>query len=359
MLRELGRGGMGTVYEVRHVDAKTRHAVKVVRSHHASDMRRFMQEARAAAPLTSPHIVHVTDMGVVDESTAYIVMDALTGESFGQAMERKISLPDLLRVICDVCGALAEAHRHGIVHRDMKPDNIFIADAGDIAIPKVLDFGIAKILSVSPIESTVNSKVLGTPDYMPPEQFDGVGVDHRADIFAVGCILYRAVSRGKEPFAGDDLPQWAAVRAQPARPLEHVAPHVLLPVAAAIMRAIEREKDDRFARMEDLIAELEPFAAKGPLPSRKARARARGVDLQDSARDLLPIDEAAVQAAVAARQAARISAFSSTSVQSPPKKQGSQTRTTLIAALVAGGLTLAAGGAAIAAWLHFGPGSHP
>src|ERR1700744_4300557 len=204
--RELGRGGMAAVYEAEHVNIGKRVAVKVLAAELANSaivIERFMREARAAASVKSPYIVEVYDSGRLEDGRPFIAMELLDGESLYDRMARvRLFDPDTtVRIITQVAKGLTKAHAIGIVHRDLKPENIHLCKAEDgEEIAKVLDFGLAKFYSpVKTDEKTARltreGAVFGTPAYMSPEQVKGQGsVDHRADLWALGCMAYECLT---------------------------------------------------------------------------------------------------------------------------------------------------------------------
>jgi serine/threonine-protein kinase len=215
LTRLLGRGGMGAVWEGVHITLGTRVAVKFIDSEVSESgefRRRFDNEAKATAQLNSKYAVKVFDQGITSDGRAYIVMEFLSGESLEQRVSRegKLSLNRVATVIRQVSRALTRAHRTGIVHRDLKPDNIFVVhdEEDHTEIAKVVDFGIAKFTSQSDVSTsqTRTGDVLGTPQFMSPEQARGLkSVDHRSDVWSLGVIAYRAAT-GELPFKGK---QWA------------------------------------------------------------------------------------------------------------------------------------------------------
>ncbi|MEO6418406.1 MAG: serine/threonine-protein kinase, partial [Polyangiaceae bacterium] len=197
IVRRMGAGGMGAVYEALQEDLNRRVAVKVLHPHLALDadlVQRFKREAQAAAALGHPNIVHVTDFQVNPGEQPFLVMEYLTGKSFRELMKEETRLPAKRAafIATQVLSALAAAHEANIVHRDIKPDNIFLSSTSAMKdLVKVLDFGIAKLLKPSdegPL--TMAGTVLGTLSYMAPEQARGEVVDHRADLYALGCIMF-------------------------------------------------------------------------------------------------------------------------------------------------------------------------
>ncbi len=215
LTRLLGRGGMGTVWEGVHETLGTRVAVKLIEIEHVQSpdsLRRFENEAHAAARLQSKYIVEVYDHGVMADGRAYIVMQYLQGESLEDRLRRlgRLAPVETARIVMQICRGLSKAHAIGIVHRDLKPENIFLVwdeeDAADIV--KVVDFGIAKFTArtaESEASGTYTGSLLGTPFYMSPEQARGLRtVDHRSDIWSVGVITYRLMV-GKLPFEGESV----------------------------------------------------------------------------------------------------------------------------------------------------------
>jgi eukaryotic-like serine/threonine-protein kinase len=239
--RELGRGGMATVYlaqDLRHARAV---AIKVLKPEIASIVgpERFQREIRLAAGFTHPHILPLLDSGEAD-GLLYYVMPFMAGESLRDRLvrERQLPLPEAARIATDVAAALAHAHGQGVVHRDIKPENILL-ERGEAV---VADFGIARALSPAPSESvTTAGLVLGTPAYMSPEQAAGdATIDGRSDIFALGCVLYEMLA-GDTPFAGPTAQIIGAKRMyQPPAALRIVRPDVPAEVERVIMRALEK-----------------------------------------------------------------------------------------------------------------------
>ncbi len=208
--RQLGQGGMGSVWHATHLALDIPCAVKFIEGEIAQlpeAQARFEREAKAAAQLRSPHVVQILDHGVW-LGTPYIAMELLDGEDFGKRLQRLGRMPahDVLRIVGQVCRALTKAHSVGIVHRDLKPDNIFLVPDDDREIAKVLDFGIAKATG-SGIDgsNTKTGAMLGTPYYMSPEQAQGIkAVDQRSDLWSLAVIVFQALT-GKLPFESEAL----------------------------------------------------------------------------------------------------------------------------------------------------------
>ena len=252
--RVLGQGGMGTVYLARDPGLDRPVALKTLTfgPGDPSDLRlRFRREAQAAGGLRHPGIVTVYDVGE-DAGQPYIAMEYVAGADLEQVIQRREPYPiewklDVLRQVCE---GLAYAHRNGVVHRDVKPANILIATGGEV---KIMDFGLARVASSA---VTKSGRMLGTVQYMAPEQVEGGRVDHRADIFSVGAIAYELIAYRK-PFHGESL---TAVMFQ----IVHGAPDAsALPATAyspglerIILKALARDPDARYQSLEALHADL-------------------------------------------------------------------------------------------------------
>jgi serine/threonine-protein kinase len=207
--RQLGRGGMGSVWHATHLGLDVPCAVKFIEGEYAQlpeAQSRFEREAKAAASLRSPHVVQILDHGVWD-GTPYIAMELLDGEELGKRLQRlgRLSPADVLKIVTQVGRALTKAHAIGIVHRDLKPENIFLVRDDDREIAKVLDFGIAKATGAIEGSNTKTGAMLGTPYYMSPEQAQGIkAVDNRSDLWALAVIVFQALT-GKLPFESEAL----------------------------------------------------------------------------------------------------------------------------------------------------------
>ena len=248
----LGKGGMGSVFLASHnrLTGK-RVAIKLLHAE-VSDpeiLLRFEREAQIASKLGHPNIVTVHDFNVTPDGTPYLVLEYLQGQSLAERLEAgPMPVDSVMSIVRQVGSALATAHREGIVHRDLKPGNIFLVpsevDGHTVEVAKVLDFGISKIRGSTTVK-TQESTLLGTPQYMAPEQAKGEHdtVDERTDVFALGAIVYEMLS-GKPAFTGASIPEvvFKVVYEQPA-PLQGVAPELV----AAIMQAMAKAPEQRFA----------------------------------------------------------------------------------------------------------------
>jgi len=256
----IGRGGMGVVYKARHERLDGYFAVKVL--HVSNEERgprlvaRFRREARITSALAHPHIVAVTDTNVTHEGSPYLVMELLEGEDLACHLRRKgeLSLTRVALILQQVAAALQSAHDAGVVHRDLKPSNIFLCRRpNDEVQVKVLDFGISKVAG-SQTSMTLTEQMIGTPAFMAPEQAQGdsARVDHRADIFSVGAMLYSMLA-GKKPFGGESVPEmlFKVVYEHPPPLLEARAD-----LPAALVHVIERALSKRVEARQPSIAEL-------------------------------------------------------------------------------------------------------
>ncbi len=210
----IGQGGMGSVWSATHLGLGNRIAIKLVSREFVRSpdaLRRFDSEAKAAARLQSRHVVQVYDSGTLDDATPYIAMELLSGQNLQGRIEASgpISLAESVDILAQSCKGLGRAHSLGIVHRDIKPDNIFLAQSPDEEgyTVKILDFGVAKLSQASDRDgsSTKTGTVLGTPLYMSPEQARGLrGIDHRTDIYSLGLVAYTMLT-GHVAFNGESF----------------------------------------------------------------------------------------------------------------------------------------------------------
>jgi serine/threonine-protein kinase len=275
--RVLGRGAMGEVYEATHVTTGNAAAVKLLQSQALAEpdlVRRFMREAEIAASLDVPNVVRVHEVGGLDARLPYIAMERLSGEDLSDHLRRRgrLSLSEVLRLVREVGAGLAAAHDAGIVHRDIKPRNVFFADVSPGKRTwKILDFGVSKLLHDD--GSLTLDRIVGTPGYMAPEQASGRAVTPRTDIYALGVIAYRALTG--RPVAssagmGETLVQVmvgmppAPSVARPERPRDaEGALHTDVDLAFAI--ALAKEPDERFETGADFAMALD-LASRGRLP---------------------------------------------------------------------------------------------
>ncbi len=262
--RLIGRGGMGFVFACRHVVVGKPAAMKVLRlGPNQSDgvLQRFVREAQTANAIRSRHIVEMSDFGQMEDGYFYVVMELLEGMSLTQAMrEGRLSKTDYLRVFIQIADALHLVHAQGIVHRDLKPDNVFLVpESGDPLFVKLLDFGIAKVVHAQNAGLTETGVVLGTPYYMSPEQARGDRVDHRADIYSFGVMMYRAFT-GKLPFVAESMVGVLTRHVmEPPEPPSHFA-DVDAFTEQVILRCLAKSPNARFQSMAEVAAELRAIA---------------------------------------------------------------------------------------------------
>ncbi|NOY24860.1 MAG: serine/threonine protein kinase [Oligoflexia bacterium] len=247
--RALGEGDMATVYQVRHLQLDTVHALKLLKISHPGMARRLLQEGRIQARLRHPNVVAVVDV-VQDKGAIGLLMEYVDGFSLAACLaEGPMDLDDALEVFHQVLSAVGAAHAAGVIHRDLKPANILLTARGDRVLAKVTDFGIAKVLGIDlGLPRTRTGVAMGTPGYLAPEQITGsVSVDRRADIFALGTILYEMIC-GQPVFRGPDqlVTMNRTVAGTYLRLLARM-PQVPRPLSDAIDRALEGDRQRRFA----------------------------------------------------------------------------------------------------------------
>jgi serine/threonine-protein kinase len=277
IVRRIGEGGMGAVYEAVHTIIGKRLAVKVLLEKFLTKtdfVARLLQEARLASAIGHEHIVDVTDFGTTDDGRAFVAMEFLDGESLAELVMREAPLPveRSLRIARQVASALGAAHAKGIVHRDIKPENVYLIRRGDDDFVKVVDFGISKAVKqgqglgddVPDYRLTHTGLLLGTPLYMSPEQARGEEeLDHRVDIWALGVMLYECLT-GEVPFrANNYLGIISQVLTHAARPPSQLRPELGIPeaVESVVMHAMEKDRTRRYATMAEVEHDLERLLA--------------------------------------------------------------------------------------------------
>ena len=281
---QLGEGGMSTVWEGTNLVTHGLVALKVQKHTSPEHLRRFLREARIAASLRHPHVATVHDVhGLTGDAPAVMVMERLVGETLAARISNgPLSLRDTAHILLAVVGALEHAHARSVVHRDVKPDNIFLTDDGNI---KVLDFGIAAITSqAAGTLDTATGAVLGTAHYMAPEQLFGEKrIDHRADVWALGVVLYQCLT-GRRPFEGDNAGQvFKAVAIGLPEVWEGGLSGLPVPIAQLIRRALVRDRSVRMCTLEDFRAALAPYDAE-PALSKSIVARTADLEVDPYAR---------------------------------------------------------------------------
>jgi serine/threonine protein kinase len=250
----LGIGGMGEVYRAQNVSLGRKVAIKLLNKEHTSnedDVMRFLREARAAAAIRHPNVVDVFDVARDDDGTPFIVQELLSGQDLEQylgASDGRLPVAEALEIMIPVADAVAAAHRQNVVHRDLKPANIFLAREGDKIIPKVLDFGACLYQTVGALSAKEQRMLIGTPHYMAPEQIStAMDVDARADVWAMGVILYELLV-GETPFEGADASAvLKLVRTRSVQLLRKVAPAAPEALEELVARCLDRDRKKRFA----------------------------------------------------------------------------------------------------------------
>jgi serine/threonine protein kinase len=260
---KIGEGGMGIVYSATHPMIGKRAAIKVISAELGTDpvlVQRFVQEARSVNQIGHPNIVDVFAFGKLPDDRNYFVMEYLQGESLRGRLTRSfMSIADAVQILDEVAGALEAAHEQGIVHRDLKPDNVYLASVrGGYIIVKLLDFGIAKLVTDGGIAKTSTGEMMGTPGYLSPEQARGKNVDYRTDIYALGCMMFEMVT-GRTPFMGEspmDIVMMHITTA-PARPSMY-KPDMPPLIEQLILEMLEKDPDKRpsLAYVRNVFAEL-------------------------------------------------------------------------------------------------------
>ena len=269
ILKKLGEGGMGVVYLAEHVVIEKKIALKVLfpdLTRRADLVQRFMQEAKSASRIGHENVIDITDFGQSPEGYVFIAMEYLSGQDLGQVLKASGRMPwaRAQPIVLQIAKALRAAHERGIIHRDMKPENIFVLPRDDgREFVKVLDFGIAKVMGLEEDvpRLTRTGMIFGTPEYMSPEQAQGHQVDHRVDIYAVGCIMFHMLT-GRVPFKADSfmgiLSKHMIETPESPRSLD---PTIDPAVEAVILKAMEKEPGKRFQTMRELVQELVPLGS--------------------------------------------------------------------------------------------------
>ncbi len=268
VVEKLGEGGMGAVYLARHPRIGKKVALKVLHAEFSSDpniVDRFFTEAKSVNDIGHPNIVDITDFGEIEDDdgrqVVYFFMEFLAGEAVADLLAREAPLPAerAFRIAAQIADALAASHRAGVVHRDLKPDNVFLISRGRMTdIVKVLDFGIAKLTGDQPgSRRTRTGIVIGTPYYMSPEQCEGKGnIDHRADVYALGVLLYEMIT-GRVPFDGEGYGEILVQHlTQVPQPMRTLKPEVNPYVEAVVLKALEKHRDLRYGSMEEFLQAL-------------------------------------------------------------------------------------------------------
>ncbi|HSD86284.1 MAG TPA: serine/threonine-protein kinase, partial [Kofleriaceae bacterium] len=287
VIRKLGEGGMGAVYLATHMVLEKQVALKVLHGEFARKpdlVERFMQEAKAASRIRHENVIDISDFGATPDGLVFFAMELLQGHDLHEEVARARLSGHLLpwsrtkKIFLQICGALSAAHARGIVHRDLKPENIYLVDfLGDPDFVKLLDFGIAKVTDVSSEEGgrklTKTGMLFGTPEYMSPEQARGEQVDHRVDIYAMGCILFQLISN-RVPFEADNFMGVLSQHLTQEPP--QIAPETFDQIGApraltdVIDKALAKDRNERWQTIDELANAIRQVSGD-PLPADKSQ----------------------------------------------------------------------------------------
>ncbi len=274
IVRILGVGGMGEVYEGENTRIHRKVAIKVLHAsvaQKADIVQRFEREAQAAGRIGSEHIVEVLDLGNLASGERYMVMEYLDGESLTNRIKvrGRLAAPDVANLLHQMLAGLGAAHQAGIVHRDLKPDNIYVVKRSGQEFVKILDFGVSKFTVMGEeLSMTKTGAVMGTPYYMSPEQARGQPIDHRSDLYSVGVVAYQALT-GRVPFNAETFNELIfKIALESPEPIEHVAPNVDQSMAAIVRKAMEREPNGRFQTAAEFAGALDAYRGVAPAQPR-------------------------------------------------------------------------------------------
>jgi serine/threonine-protein kinase len=292
IVRKLGEGGMGAVYLAIHNVLEKQVALKVLHGEFARKpdlVERFMQEAKSASRIRHENVIDISDFGATPEGMVFFAMELLKGHDLHDEIARARVAGNLLpwsrtkKIFLQICSALSAAHAKGIVHRDLKPENVYLVEfLGDPDFVKLLDFGIAKLTEASEDggrKLTKTGMLFGTPEYMSPEQARGEQVDHRVDVYAMGCILFQLVTN-RVPFEADNF--MGVLSMHLTEPPPSIAPEVFDQIGApralahVIDRALDKDRNARWQTIDDLANAVRDVCGD-PIPSGTTQIRAANV----------------------------------------------------------------------------------
>ena len=268
LLSVVGVGGMATIFEASHVETGLQVAIKFLRPEHSleqENISRFQLEAEAASAVGHESIISIYGSGATDEGVHYLVMELLTGSSLGEAIKAdgSLEIANTVYICCQVLSALAAVHQTGVIHRDLKVDNIYlIRSVSGFPAVKIIDFGLSRITQAETFgkedaELTRKGYTVGTPAYMSPEQASGVrDLDQRTDVYSVGIILYRCLT-GRAPFEADTAQDLLVkVMMEAPRQVRELRPEVPPVLERLVDRALAKDRNDRYQSAEEMFDEL-------------------------------------------------------------------------------------------------------
>jgi serine/threonine-protein kinase len=362
VLRKLGEGGMGSVYLAEHVVIEKKFALKVLALELArrSDLvARFLQEARSASRIGHENVIDISDFGQTADGLVYIAMEFLDGKDLGEIVRSSGAMewPQAREIVLQICRALRAAHDKGIVHRDMKPENIFLVQRENQPhFVKILDFGIAKVMGLDPNgpRLTRTGMIFGTPEYMAPEQAEGKDTDHRADIYAVGCILYHLIT-GQTPFIAESFMTMLTkhlmedpVPPSMRRPDLGISPEM----DALVLKALEKDRDKRWQSMAELLEAVQVCPGPDKAAPKSTGGQTMAMGGAHAAAALHALRSRATKVGGGATKSASVRESSLSSEDMPARTAAAGNKKTLV--LVVAGVVLGVVG--VAAYLSLGHG---
>ena len=362
VIRKLGEGGMGSVYLAEHVVIEKKFALKVLApelARRADLVARFLQEARSASRIGHENVIDIMDFGQSPDGLVYIAMEFLNGKDLGEIVRTQGAMAwnDARDIVLQICRALRAAHEKGIVHRDMKPENIFLIQReGQPHFVKILDFGIAKVMGLDPNgpRLTRTGMIFGTPEYMAPEQAEGKDTDHRADIYAVGCIIYHLIT-GQTPFVAESFMTMLTkhLMEDPVPPsVRRPDLQITVEMDGLVLKALEKDREKRWQSMAELIEAV--GVCPGPEGTTPKQSGGQTVEMGGAhaaaALRVLREKGSAPETERLSRKSVD-SALSDSEMEERPRKKPSSPNKTIV--LVVAGIVL---GGAIAAWFGLSRG---
>lgn len=285
VLGVIGQGGMGTVFEAEHLNIGRKVALKILKPEHAQKkdaIARLKHEARVVSQIGHPNICEIFDIGQLDNGSPYLVMERLRGETLAQRLERAGAVPfqEMLDIMVQVLAGLEAAHKKNVIHRDMKPDNVFLSERVSGKVAKILDFGISKatVPEEQPHHLTRTGMVMGTPYYMAPEQAMGERqLDGRVDIWGCGVLLYEALTAQRPFVARNYNALLVQILTVPLRPIRELKPELPVAFADVVSKALEKRREARYLTAREFSDAVMPFRpARLATPPRRTRSTKEG-----------------------------------------------------------------------------------